>query len=62
MNFYAKDPIGETSAGSSLFSLVWRLNENLVAVEKCSLRVELPGKTIRIYPINLHIKLSSERN
>ena len=31
MSSYAKDPIGETSVGSSLFSLVWRLNENLVA-------------------------------
>ena len=62
MSSYAKDPIGETSAGSSLFSLVWRVNENLVAIEKCSLRVELPGKTIGIYPINWHIKPSSERN
>ena len=43
---YARDPIGETSACSSLFSRV-ALNENMVAVEKCSLRVELPGKTIR---------------
>ena len=47
---------------SSLCSPEWRLNENLVAVEKCSLRVELPGKMIGIDLINLQLKLLSERD
>ena len=41
---------------SSLCSPELALNENLVAVEKCSLRVELPGKTIRTLPNKFAIK------
>jgi hypothetical protein len=44
---YARDPIGEISACVVLvLALVAAFVDNLVCAEKCSLRVELPGKTI----------------
>ena len=44
---YARDPRGETSACVVLvLALVAMFVENPVCVEKCSLRVELPGETI----------------
>ena len=44
---YARDPRGETSARVVLvLALVAVFVENPVCVEKCSLRVELPRKTI----------------
>jgi hypothetical protein len=48
---YARDPIGETSAYSSLLSLVYGVRMRTLVVEKCSLWVKLPGKTIRNQPI-----------
>jgi hypothetical protein len=44
MNFYARDPIGETSACSSLLSLACGVRTRAETVEKCSLRVKLPGR------------------
>lgn len=48
MSLYARDPIGETSAFDALVVAqsvaCWRA----VSVEKCSLRVELPGETIEL--------------
>ena len=44
---YARDPRGGTSACVVLMlALVAVFVENPVCVEKCSLRVELPGETI----------------
>jgi hypothetical protein len=44
---YARDTRGETSACVILMlALVVAFVENLICAEKCSLRVELPGKTI----------------
>jgi len=44
---YARDPIGETSTYVVLvLALVATFVENPVCAEKCSLRVELHGKTI----------------
>ena len=44
---YARDPRGEASAFVVLvLALVAAFVENPVCTEKCSLRVELPGKTI----------------
>ena len=45
---YARDPRGETSSYVVLvLALLAMFIENSVCVEKCSLRMELPGKTIK---------------
>jgi hypothetical protein len=47
--FYNRDPRGETSACVVLvLALVAVFVENPVYVEKCSLRVKLPGETIEL--------------
>jgi hypothetical protein len=51
MSCYARDPIGVTSACSSLLSLVYDVRTRTLVVEKCSLRVEQPRKIIRNQPI-----------
>ena len=44
---YARDPKGETSAFVVLvLALIAAFVENFVCADKCSLRVELPRKTV----------------
>ena len=44
---YTRDPKGETSAFVVLvLALIAAFVENLVCADKCSLRMELPGKTV----------------
>ena len=46
---YARDPIGETSGVELLlFSPECGVLESVLSAEKCSLRVEPPGKTIAV--------------
>ena len=48
MSLYARDPIGETSAFDALVEARSVACVRAVSVEKCSLRVELPGETIEL--------------
>ena len=45
-SLYARDPRGETSACVLVLAQIVAFVENPMCVEKCSLRVELPGETI----------------
>ena len=59
---YARDPRGETSACILVLALVATFVENPVCVEKCSLRVELHGKTIDLNPVCVRLGLAREKN
>jgi hypothetical protein len=51
MGSYSRDPIAETYVCSSLLILSYGIRTRTVVVEKCSLWVELCGKTIKNHSI-----------